>query len=146
MNIDGEWFNEYGSVAILTSDGKGGLTGTYESTVGDAKGTYALTGRYIPTEAAGAGIALGWAVSWHNQYQNAHSVTTWCGQLLDFFQRIPTTWLLGKETTPLELWESTVVGQDAFTRVRPTAEAVDERIRLGVAVSHPLRLLTPQAP
>jgi hypothetical protein len=144
MNIDGAWFNEYGSVAILTSDGRGGLTGTYESTVGDAKGTYTLTGRYIPSETPGYGIALGWSVSWNNQYQNAYSATTWCGQLFDDFQRLTTTWLLGIETTPQELWESTLVGQDVFTRVRPTDEEIAEKIRLGVAVSHPLRLRTPE--
>jgi hypothetical protein len=146
MDINGNWYNEYGSVAILTADGNGGLTGTYQSTVGDAKGTYPLSGRYLSTEQSGHGIALGWSVSWSNQYQNACSVTAWCGQLFDYFQRMTTTWLLSSETTPLELWQSTLVGQDVFTRVRPSDEDVADRIRLGVALSHPLHLPTAATP
>jgi len=140
MTIDGTWYNELGSVMVLTATPDGNLTGTYESKVGNAAGMYAVNGRYDVAPSAGDGVALGWAVSWANTSENAHSVSTWSGQMFgDGEPRLMTTWLLTSATTPDELWEATLVGQDVFIRDAPTAAAVAERLQSGVTASRPPR-------
>ena len=121
--VTGEtWYNELGSTMVMTNIDPmtGVFSGTYESLVGVAEKTYVLTGR-IDT----AGMATGWTVNWQNAYLNAHSVTTWSGQLQFKSSGEPvilTTWLLTHQTTPDNNWASTQVGFDTFTQVPPSEE------------------------
>ena len=84
--------------------------------------------------------AVGWTVSWENEYGNAHSVTTWSGQfqfdrkINDFI--ILTTWLLTQETDPANDWASTQVGTDVFQYERPSKEMI-ESAKLRCQRSHP---------
>ena len=145
MSIAGTWFNELGSEMELTIDDKGSISGHYISKVGEAKGQYILVGRYDLKPAADHGTALGWSVSWLNDQLDANSVTSWSGQYLAVDEeRIVTLWLLATETLPADLWESTLVGQDIFTRTAPSTEQVERRLRIGAASSHPLRQVVPR--
>ena len=116
------WYNELGSTMVIESidQNTGVFSGTYESQVGQAKYTYVMTGRFDT-----AGRTIGWAVNWQNDCCNAHSVTTWSGQLQ--FNSIGepvilTTWLLTHQTAPDDNWSSTQVGFDTFTLAQPSEE------------------------
>ncbi|MER5766372.1 avidin/streptavidin family protein [Streptomyces sp. NPDC001985] len=137
--LAGVWHNQLGSVMKLRVTADGTLRGTYESAVGNAESTYVLTGRVDTAPAGGAeGTTLGWTVSWRNGYRNAHSNTTWSGQ---FFQdgddRINTQWLLTRDTTPANEWESTWIGHDEFSRGLPSAELLKKAQRSGGKASTP---------
>jgi hypothetical protein len=139
QEITGTWYNQLGSIMIVTTTGDGGLTGTYESAVGNAENKYVLTGRYDSAPATnGSGTALGWTVAWRNEFRNAHSVTTWSGQYFGGDQeRITTQWLLTSGTTSANEWRSTLVGHDLFTRTAPSAEAVEQARKLGITSPNP---------
>ena len=135
-----KWYNELGSEMIITSyDSQTGVFfGSYNSKVGDAEKWYDLTGRK-DTE----GNTVGWTVNWQNSHNNAHSVTTWSGQIqlsLKFadpvIQIIQTTWLLTSQTTPVNNWDSTLVGFDYFSNTKPSQENVDQAM-LRCRKSHP---------
>ncbi|MFH8773671.1 avidin/streptavidin family protein [Streptomyces sp. NPDC017958] len=137
MPIDGEWYNEFGSKLHLEVDQEGTVSGRYVTAVGHAPGTYLLTGRHDGPTSPGNGIALGWTVAWRNEQGNVGSVTSWSGQFFADPERILSTWLLTRSAM-VEAWESTVVGQDVFTRQKPTGEDVDRALRSGRPVSHPM--------
>ncbi|GAA2662547.1 MULTISPECIES: avidin/streptavidin family protein [Actinosynnema] len=142
MGIGGTWHNELGSTLVIAVDEDGNVTGEYTSAVGEAAGSYPLLGRCNNPVDAVHGAAIGWTVSWVNDVVDAHSVTTWSGQHFEAGpdpERITASWLLTSETTTAEVWESTVVGQDLFTRVPPDAGAVARLLRMGARSSHPLR-------
>ncbi|WP_157767892.1 avidin/streptavidin family protein [Actinosynnema pretiosum] len=110
--------------------------------VGEAAGSYPLLGRCDNPVDAAHGAAIGWTASWVNDVVDAHSATTRSGQHFEAGpdpERITASWLLTSETTTAEVWESTVVGQDLFTRVRPDAGDVARLLRMGARSSHPLR-------
>jgi Avidin family len=140
--ITGTWYNQLGSIMIVTATGDGGLTGTYESAVGNAENKYVLTGRYDNAPATdGSGTALGWTVAWRNEFRNAHSVTTWSGQYFGGDQeRIITQWLLTSGTTSANEWRSTLVGHDLFTRTEPSAAAIEQVKKLGITSPNPFEL------
>jgi len=123
--FSGVWYNELGSKMTLVADKNGGLSGTYESAVGVAVDKYILAGRYDaspPTD--GRGLTIAWAVSFRNDELNAHSTTGWSGQYFhDGTERILTHWLLTTSTLPKDVWKSTRVGHDTFTRTKPSAHA-----------------------
>jgi hypothetical protein len=136
--ITGTWYNQLGSTMIITANPGGGLTGTYESAVGNAENRYVLVGRYDTAGAQGSGTTLGWSVAWRNDFRNAHSTTAWSGQLFGGDSpRITTKWLLTSSTTPADEWSSTLVGSDSFTRTKPTAAQVEQARALGVASPNP---------
>ncbi|MFI8089341.1 avidin/streptavidin family protein [Streptomyces sp. NPDC086080] len=137
MPIDGQWYNEFGSQMNLESDPEGTLTGRYVSAVGHTPGTYLVTGRHDGPTSPGHGIAVGWTVAWRNEHGNVGSVTSWSGQFFSDPDRIFTTWLLTRSATA-EAWESTVVGQDVFTRQKPTSEDAHRALHSGRPVSHPM--------
>ena len=90
----------------------GSFIGTYNSAVGQATKEYKLCGRFDSQ-----GSSLGWVVSWKNDYMNAHSTTTWSGQVMNNAigePMIKTTWLLTSQTTAENAWKSTLVGSDTF--------------------------------
>ncbi len=113
---------------VLNPDGKGGLTGTYASAVGDAKSEYVLTGRYDPSQSP---PTIGWVVQWVNQHKQVNSVTAWSGQLMlvDNVPTILTTWLLTQQTIPQDEWESTLIDQDVFTPNKPTDEQIKNALK-----------------
>ncbi|MFB7663225.1 avidin/streptavidin family protein [Kitasatospora sp. NPDC056138] len=137
--ITGTWYNELGSTLVVTASADGGLTGTYNSAVGNAQNTYALTGRFDSAPATdGSGTALGWSVAWRNDFRDAHSATTWSGQYFGGAQeRIDTQWLLTSGTTAANEWQSTLVGHDVFTRTAPSAAAIAQAKQLGATSANP---------
>ncbi|WP_030765296.1 streptavidin [Streptomyces sp. NRRL F-2664] len=136
--ILGTWYNQLGSVMVVTRAANGGFVGTYESAVGNAEKRYAMTGRYDSAPADGTGTAVGWTVAYHNAHRNAHSVATWSGQYVGGSQeRIVTQWLLSYGTTPADQWKSTFLGHDEFTRVKPSAADIEQARRSGVTSANP---------
>lgn len=140
MAIDGDWYNEFGSRMRLESADDGSLSGEYVSAVGHVAGDYRLVGRSAGPTGAGHGLALGWTIAWHNDRGSVDSVTCWSGQYLTDPERILTTWLLSRSADPDQVWETTVVGQDVFTRRPPTDEEVERSLRSGRPVPHPQTL------
>jgi hypothetical protein len=122
--LSGTWYNELGSKMILAVDGAGGLSGSYYSAVGDAQDFYILAGRYDNAPPSGAGTSLGWAVTFYNNKNNAHSTSTWSGQYFNDAsgERILTNWLLTSSTPAASVWNSTNIGNDTFTRNPPKAQ------------------------
>ncbi|GAA4840818.1 avidin/streptavidin family protein [Kitasatospora terrestris] len=117
MGIAGDWYSEQGSHMHLETDPSGGVTGTYTSALGRAAGTYPLVGRFDPLREAGRGTAIGWTVAWRNEDADAGSVTSWSGEYRAGDQeRITAGWLLTRSADAPDSWESTMVGQDTFTR------------------------------
>jgi len=123
--LEGCWYNQLGSTMTLNAPtADGGLDGTYNSAVGDAKYDYILTGRFDACPPPDMGISLGWVVTYHNNYNNAHSTATWSGQYFNDSgdETILTHWLLTRSTLPgpKNVWNSTNLGTDTFTRCEPT--------------------------
>ncbi|MGW2040447.1 streptavidin [Streptomyces virginiae] len=136
--ILGTWYNQLGSVMVVTRAANGGFVGTYESAVGNAEKRYVMTGRYDSAPADGTGTAVGWTVAYRNAHRNAHSVATWSGQYVGGSQeRIVTQWLLSYGTTPADQWKSTYLGHDEFTRVKPSAADIEKARLLGVTSANP---------
>jgi hypothetical protein len=113
MAIDGNWYNELGSLLTISSSGTT-ISGTYQTAVGDAQGIYDLTG-YINAD---ANPSVGWVVLWSNDYGDSNSLTTWAGQYYDNEgeEVIITMWLLRNEEAQSQNWSSTLVGEDVFYR------------------------------
>jgi hypothetical protein len=131
--ISGVWYNQLGSKMTLVAVKDGSLNGKYESAVGDAEDFYILAGRFdADPPSDGRGDTLGWAVSFRNCKRNAHSTATWSGQYFEkskdgkIPERILTHWLLTSSTLPKDVWKSTNVGHDTFTRKKPTVSAQAE--------------------
>ena len=111
------------------------FSGTYSSAVGEAEKEYFLIGRFDT-----AGRTLGWVVSCENRYRNAHSTTSWSGQveydpsIRDY--AIHTNWVLTVQTSPENDWNSTNIGQDTFRRLQPNLEQTTSA-KLRFQRSHP---------
>jgi Avidin family len=122
MDLNGIWYNELNSVMYLEVNDKR-VSGWYISAVGEATGPYDLIGFLDVTDET---PTVGWSVAWQNRQQQAHSVTTWCGQaqMIDGDQQIDTTWLLARSTRVAEDWESTMVSKDLFRRMKATQAQV----------------------
>jgi hypothetical protein len=63
MSTEEIWYNKLGSKMTLTTTADGGITGAYESKVGEVAGNYTLVGRYDTNPDSEHGTALGWSVS-----------------------------------------------------------------------------------
>lgn len=140
MAINGEWYNEFGSLMSITipPDAPGELRGFYVSQVGEATGEYPLSGRFGEPEGPTRSTPLGWMVTWHSEGRNAFSVTSWNGQYLRDTEQILATWLLTRSMDAGNVWGATVIGQDVFRRQKPTAEDVERSLRSSRPVSHPM--------
>lgn len=105
----GYYRNELGSCMEITSAEDGYIKGCYGSAVG-TEFKYPLIGQYDKE----GGNAIGWVVS----YQTANSTAAWTGQVIrdGSGTYIHTTWLLAQSSTEPNLWESTNVGCDLFTK------------------------------
>lgn len=126
-NLSGTWKNKLGSYMKLTVDSSGGITGIYNTGVGDASGDYTLVGR---TDVLGQEIAgnVGFVVTWNNTDKgNSDSVTAWSGQLqvINGASTIITTWLLTEETQTNDNWQSTTVGKNIFLPELVVSESFD---------------------
>jgi hypothetical protein len=137
MTLDGDWYNELGSMMRLTVTGNQ-ISGTYHTAVGTATGVYELTGR-TDTNNSAQSRNVGFVVSWENEHGSSDSVTAWSGQrqVIAGQETITTTWLLTIETGPKANWKSTMVGKDVFTRTPPAADKVTLAQQLR-GPSHPL--------
>ena len=137
-HLIGKWYNELGSCMNITYAKEGMLKGLYNTKVGNAENDYPLTSRYDYLEDR---RSLGWTVTWVNGiHDTSKSTTCWCGQYQcnpDTKEpQILTTWLLTTQTTPVDDWNSTNVGQDVFTRSRPLQEII-QKTKLQGLCSHP---------
>ncbi|KAJ3859816.1 streptavidin v2 precursor [Lentinula novae-zelandiae] len=121
--LSGNWINELGSTMTLIADQNGGLSGQYNSAVGNATDLYNLTGRFDILPPSDAGISVGWVVTYNNELRNAHSTATWSGQCFNNSggETILTQWLLTTSSAQADVWESTLVGHDKFTRAEISA-------------------------
>lgn len=138
MNLEGEWYNELGSMMILTEK-EGHLLGVYETAVGGQRGGHPLSGLCGPADHASRSV--GWIVVWNGgSSPKGASVTAWSGQLqqIDGRETIVATWLHTSETNPEEDWHNTTVGKDIFTRQRPSQEEIEYSMRHGAVSSHPV--------
>ena len=138
--LAGKWYNELGSYMILDVDDDGGLAGIYYSAVGEAENEYILTGRYDADPPAGEGVSVGWVVTFRNSELNANSTTTWSGlyfnDAIGQGGRILTQWLLTSSTLPEDIWKSTNIGTDTFTRTKPSAADIAKARLLTFASPH----------
>ena len=131
-----KWYNELDSEMEITSvdTATGVFDGRYCSRVGEAEYWYVLTGRQDTD-----GNTIGWTVNWQISTLNAHSVSTWSGQLQYTPSGDPTiltTWLFTSQTDPKDNWESTQVGFDVFSLTEPCTET-KEKAKLHGRRSHP---------
>lgn len=124
MDLTGQWYNELGSTMNLTVSGNM-ISGEYFSAVGEAQGPYPLVGYF---DASDENPTLGFTVAWQNDQEVAHSVTTWCGQAMTIGgnEYITAMWLLATSAAQADQWQSTMVGQDSFSRTQPSKEAIQK--------------------
>ena len=121
--LDGSWQNEAGSVAILTADDEGRLSGRYCSELGriEPDSCHPLTGWVT-------GDVVGFAVV----FDPPGSVTAWSGQIGtdEDGDYLRTLWHLSRDVADEEeserIWESVISGFATFRRVdddgeRPTS-------------------------
>ena len=142
--LSGVWYNQLGSTMTLIADPDGGLSGKYNSAVGEAEDFYILTGRFDadPPVDKGVGVSVGWVVTYRNSELNAHSTASWSGQYFDDgSERILTHWLLTLSTLPKDVWSSTNLGTDTFTRNKPSAAEIATARALTVGSPHPENIL-----
>jgi len=139
MRLDGVWYNELGSTVTIQIAGNQ-ITGTYQTAVGDATGQYPIVGSF-DSNPAPSGPSVGWVVAWANQSGSSNSVTTWCGQLqsINGSEVLTAMWLLTGETAPNSDWQSTIVGKDVFTRIKPNQEQVRLKAK-SIPWSHPVKI------
>lgn len=120
MHLKGVWHNELESeMRIYDVTYNGSISGVYCSAVGKATYYYDLVGRYDPEPNCSpgyTGTTVGWTVSYRNDQLNAHSTTTWSGQLQTNGREktILTKWLLTTQTASKDNWASTKIGSDTF--------------------------------
>jgi hypothetical protein len=135
MGLAGTWYNELGSKMEITVNGLL-LTGTYKSGVG-AEGTYSLTGAFDTNPVVNKNQSLGFVVAWQNEKSNHNSTTSWSGRYLETptSETLVTFWLL-TAAQPAQ-WESTLIGEDIFTRTAPSEETKQRRLARGT-FPHPM--------
>lgn len=139
MSLEGKWYNKLGSMMDLHLEGSS-VTGSYHTAVGEAQGSYPLTG-FIDPRALNQSQAVGLVVAWVNESGSSHSVTTWSGQfqVIEGEEVLTTTWLLTHETEPTQDWKSTLIGTDIFSRYPPSKMEVEKAAKQATW-SHPSRL------
>jgi hypothetical protein len=113
--LPGLWRNQLKSVMNVTrvDAARGAFYGTYTSAVGEANGSYLLSGHFYVDPNTGH-VVVSWIVSWQNTHAATASIASWAGQLFNEGTEIDSTWLLVHGTAPEERWTSTRVGHDVF--------------------------------
>ena len=129
-NLTGKYVNTLGSVMMLTcteTDGSAVLSGYYVSEVGNAYGTYDLSGRATSCGNDGQG---GFVVAWANQeHGNSMSCTSWTFQAQQYSSPIVLTapWIMVYETTQENSWAANIFGLDMFTKQSDSDGSITER-------------------
>ncbi len=121
MGVEGVWYDELGAKLEIIPVAGDEITGFYETApgaAGCAKGKYPLQGR---TDIDHGGSTFGFAVTWRTAAASCNATTAWAGQYVGAAgaESITAFWLLVTKGTP-----GAVIGQDHFTRVKPTAQQV----------------------
>jgi hypothetical protein len=145
MPINGHWYNELGSkVTLNLADPKDPrqISGSYQTSVGQATNTFPLTGRcddaHLPDQ------VIAWVVVWDppdtgddGTPVRMPSITAWAGQyhVVQEIEFITTTWLLTGMTEAADDWESTAVSMDIFFRDPPTSEMLKFAKQFGKAAA-----------
>lgn len=109
--LNGVWSNELDSQMVIECHLDGTLSGRYQSSVGVEGEEQPLTG-YVDTAPENGVAVLGFLVAW----PASHSVTVWSGRYDIDEDVITATWLLCGEVDRHNVWRSTLVGCDLFTR------------------------------
>ncbi len=147
MSISGEWWNELKSKLVIQIDAGDArsISGEYHTNVGQAQQkNYPLVGRC--DNAGNADQLVSWVVVWDPPDPPTNpvdppkkpSITAWVGQyhLVNGIEMITTTWLLTRQTTAGDDWNSTLVSMDFFFRTEPSAEMVKLAREAGKAASY----------
>jgi len=109
--LSGQYWNQLNSSLVLACSNNQ-LTGTYQTGVGNASGTYPLQGSTTQCQAP---ASFGFCVAWNNkEHGNSHSVTCWSGRVIE--HGLDTFWILSSDSGPQ--WSSNRLGQDIFWKSR----------------------------
>ncbi len=119
-NLTGKYVNTLGSRMQLIctgSEGAAQLSGTYFSAVGNAAGTYPLTGYATSCDSSAVG---GFSVAWINEQNgNSHSATSWSFSA-DHYDKPPMVlqayWTMVHATSNSDAWSATNLGFDLFAQ------------------------------
>lgn len=115
-DLTGEWENQNGSRLSIESVEGGVIRGAFRS----AKGR-AARDRYYPVHGIVNGGVVSFAVSFRDEDDNLHSISTFSGRLDG--DTIHTVWVLAREyedaerTRPTQPWNAFLVNADRFARV-----------------------------
>ena len=121
LNLQGKWFNEFGSEMILKIKDNKYVEGIYKSDTG-ATGTYTVVG-IADEKPEGNSQTVAFAVSWRPiEKEKADPTFNWVSgfagqlQMIDEEEVLTTTYLLSKNTNPEDNWGSTIVDKATFKR------------------------------
>ena len=137
MDLTGTWVNELGSELVIGDLVEGTFSGSYVTRTGKYQGRFFLNGR-CDYQTDAESMAIGWTVCWFNDFVNAHSVTTWSGQLYLPTRTITALWLLTEETSASAAWGATRVGLDSFRPVGASSLEAAAASATSFLPSHPL--------
>jgi len=128
--INGNWKNQSGSKVTFCAQSEGKLTGKYFTAVGNADVEHDLNGSWCCLK---DGALISFTVCWTELIDpsKSKSTTSWSGKLFvhkddnsedkkgdnNQFPCIVTTWILTSDTKMKDLWESTLINQDIFSKV-----------------------------
>lgn len=114
--MDGVWENQNGSTLELTEDEDGRLSGWFASKKGRA-----VMGKRFPVSGCRNGGVASFHVSWHDNEQNVHSITSFSGRLIG--DQLHTVWVLAREfedaeqEQPTGAWNAFLTNADVFTKI-----------------------------
>ncbi|KAK7028659.1 avidin family protein, partial [Favolaschia claudopus] len=151
--FSGTWYNRIGSVMNLTGDVFGRLFGTYHS-IGSAKEKeegrkFTLSGHFDTSppgktnSSSENGTPMKWTIQWHQQYGAERATSTWSGVYFagetGSGEEILTQWLLTRkgESDENDGWVSTSMGNEWFSRLRPSDDVVEKAREFGFVSAHP---------
>ncbi len=120
MDVEGKWYNAFGSTLNIGPVLNGGFALQYETAVSAgqcAQGVFDGSGFFSTT-----GNVLAFTVLWINSLSDCKSVTTWSGVYDPDSDSITAIWLL-TAYSPDNPWAPTSVGEDHFQRLQPTTVA-----------------------
>jgi hypothetical protein len=127
--IEGRWFNQYGSMMQVIVGPRGELRGTFKSNVGlsQLEETFELSGFQLED-----------LVAFTVSFAQHGSITSWVGHVVADGTRLETVWHMTVRTPHpqdgRETWKGIWTGSDTFSRAEPAAaESGPGRIP-----SHPL--------
>ncbi|KAK3590279.1 hypothetical protein CHS0354_010098, partial [Potamilus streckersoni] len=114
----GKLQNKLGSTMEITTCHEGSLSGKYNSSVGQAKASYDLAGRYTTAVSNNKDYIVGFSVAWNNTVLgNSQSTTSWTGIYYASEGIIHTHWILTSYRKPDDLWATNQIGHNDFKRI-----------------------------